>query len=149
MTKKGSTNYKAVILAAAAVCVVLAGLLLIYSRFRPQTVVGSKEITLDVVYGDKRADSEGKSDTDTYVIRTDAEYLEQALESVDDLTIEGHRTSQMGLMIQVVNGVAADYDQDQTYWSVELEGEPCNYGVSQQPIQDGEHYQLVLTFGGR
>lgn len=140
MTKKGSGNKAAMILAAVVVCVVLAGLLLVYNRFRPQTAAGNKEITLDVIYG--------KDDADSYVIRTDAEYLEQALEGVDGLTVEGHRTSQMGLMIDTVNGVTADYNKDRTYWSIELEGEPCNYGASQQPIRDGEHYQLVLTFGG-
>lgn len=140
MTRKDSGNKVAVVLAAVLVCVVLAGLLLVYSRFRPQTAVGNKEITLDVIYGN--------NNTDSYVIQTNAEYLEQALEDVDGLTIEGHRTSQMGLMINAVNGVAADYGADQSFWSIKLEGKLCNYGVSQQPIQDGEHYQLVLTFGG-
>ena len=140
MTKKGSGNRVAMVIAAVVVCVVLAGMLLVYHRFRPQTVTGGKEITLEVIYGN--------NDADSYVIRTDAEFLEQAMDGVEGLRIDGHRTSQMGLMIDTVNGVAADYKKDQTYWSIELEGEPCNYGASQQPIQDGEHYQLVLTFGG-
>lgn len=140
MTKTVSTNRKAMLLAAVAVCVVLVGLLLVYNRFRPQTVTGDKQITLDVVYED--------SSVDSYMIQTNAEYLEQALTDVEGLTIEGHRTSQMGLMIDSVNGVLADYDKTQTYWSIELNGMPCNYGVSQQPIQDGEHYQLVQTSGG-
>ena len=95
---------------------------------------------MEVVYEDESSDS--------YDIETDAEYLEQALGNAKGLTVEGSRTEQFGLMIETVNGVRADYNQDQAYWAVELEGEPCNYGVSQQPIRDGQHYGLVYTAAG-
>ena len=140
MTKKGTTNWKAVLLAAIVISILIAGLLLVYHYFRPRTAEGEKVITLDVVYEDGIMES--------YTIHTDGEYLEQALSGADGLTIEGHRTSQMGLMIDSVNGVLADYDKTHTYWLIELDGTPCNYGVSQQPIQDGEHYRLVVTAGG-
>lgn len=135
-----SGKKKHIILALAAVCVVMAGLLLCYFRFRPQTAEGTKTITIDVVYEDKT--------TENFILHTDAQYLEQALEEAEGLTVEGTTTAQFGLMVETVNGVRAVYDKDQAYWSVELEGEPCNYGVSQQPIQDKEHYRLVYTAAG-
>ena len=82
---------------------------------------------------------------ENFMIDTDEEYLEKAFEEAEGLTVEGSRTIQFGLMIETVNGVTAIYDKDQAYWSVELEGQPCNYGVSQQPIRDKEYYRLVYT----
>lgn len=131
---------KGLILALIAVAVVVAGLLLCYNQFRPKAEAGTKAITVDVIYED--------SSSESYQIDTEAEYLEQALEGADGLTIEGSRTDQFGLMIETVNGVRAVYDKDQAYWSIELNGEPCNYGVSQQPIRDQEHYSLVYTPAG-
>ncbi len=136
MDKKGG-NRKAMLVALAAVCIVITALLALYLRFRPQTAAGTKEIVLDVVYQDLSVDS--------YQIRTDGLYLEQALEDAEGLTVEGSRTQQFGLMITSVNGVEADYQKNQAYWSVELDGVPCNYGVSQQPIRDGQHYRLVYV----
>ena len=30
-------------------------------------------------------------------------------------------------------------------WALLLNDEPCNFGISMQPIKDGEHYKLVYT----
>lgn len=133
-TKKGFA------LAFAAVCVIAAALLLCYFKFRPQPAQGQKKITVEVVYEDSSAEN--------FAIDTDAEYLEQALEDGQELIVEGRRTRQFGLMIETVNGVTASYDKNQAYWAIELEGEPCNYGASQQPVQDGDHYRLVYTAAG-
>ena len=130
--KKGSF-----ILALMAVCILLAGLLLCYFQFRPRPEKGEKEITVEVVYADQSSEN--------YTIQTDAEYLEQALEDEEGLTVEGSRTKQFGLMIEKVNGVTAVYGRDQAYWAVEVDGQACNYGVSQQPVQNGEHYRLGYT----
>lgn len=128
---------KGVALALIAVCVVASALLLCYHTFRPKPEDGKKEIIVDVVYEDASMDS--------YAIATDAQYLEQALEEAKGLTVEGSRTDQFGLMIVTVNGVTAEYDKEQAYWAVELDGEACNYGVSMQPVRDKEHYRLVYT----
>ena len=128
---------KGVALALIAVCVVASALLLCYHTFRPKPEDGKKEIIVDVVYEDASMDS--------YAIATDARYLEQALEEAKGLTVEGSRTDQFGLMIITVNGVTAEYDKDQAYWAVELDGKACNYGVSMQPVRDKEHYRLVYT----
>jgi len=131
---------KGIVLALAAVCVIAAALLLCYDTFRPQPVAGKKEVTVEVVYGD--------GSSEMFVINTDAQYLEQAFGDADGLAVGGSRTEQFGLMIETVNGVRAVYDKDQAYWSIELEGGPCNYGASRQPVQDKEHYRLVYTPAG-
>lgn len=135
--QQSGSRKKAMLLSAVGILFFILFLLGIYVKFRPQAVAGSKEIQIEIVYADKKAEH--------VTIHTDAEYLEQAIESCEDIVIEGSRTPQFGLMIEVVNGVRADYQQDHAYWALELNGVLCNYGVSQQPIQDGEIYRLVYT----
>ena len=54
-------------------------------------------------------------------------------------------TEEYGLMMITVNGVRADYTQDGAYWALLLDHEPCNYGITMQPIKDGENYSIVYT----
>ncbi len=137
MEKTTTQNRKLMLLAMAAVCVLIAILSCVYMAFRPKTVTGNKEITVEVVYPEGNAES--------FIIHTDAEYLEQAISECEGITLEGSRTQQFGLMIEAVNGIEADYSRDHAYWAVEKNGEACNYGVSQQPIDDGEIYRLIYT----
>lgn len=124
-------------IALALLCILMAGLFFLYQSFGPQATAGTKHLTIDVVYED--------SSMDTYPVTTDAEYLEEALEEIEELTVDGSRTEQFGLMILSVNGIRAEYTKDHAYWAVLLNGEPSSYGISGQPVQDGEHYQLVYT----
>lgn len=137
MPKKSTINKKAPAISLALLCILMAGLFFLYRNFGPQTVAGTKTLTIDVVYED--------SSTDTYTVTTDADYLEEAIAEIADLTVDGSRTEQFGLMILSVNGIEADYTKDRAYWAVLLDGVPSNYGISQQPVKDGEHYQLFYT----
>ena len=67
-------------------------------------MVGSKTITIDVVYKDGSEDS--------YHVTTEAQYLKEAVDDIPELTIEGTTTEEYGLMMITVNGVRADYTQD-------------------------------------
>ncbi len=138
-TLEAKKNVKSFAICLAIFFLVAAGLWLLYLNFRPSATKGSKTITLDVVYED--------STTETYTVHTDAEYLEQAISDMDGLTLDGSRTEQFGLMILTVNGVEADFNKNGAYWAIYLDDTPCNYGVSQQPVTDGQHYQLVYTTG--
>lgn len=133
-------NRSRFLLCLAALCLVAAGLWLLYLNLRPSATQGSKTITLDVVYED--------SSTETYTARTEAEYLEQAISDMEGITIDGTRSEQFGLMVLTVNGVEADYNKNGAYWSIYLDDTACSYGVSQQPVEDGQHYRLVYTAGG-
>lgn len=124
-------------LGACVAVAVLALLLVIYNISKPVPMVGSKTITIDVVYEDGSEDS--------YNVTTEARYLKDAADDIPELTLDGTTTEEFGLMMITVNGVRADYSQDGAYWALLLDGEPCNYGVSMQPIKDGEHYSIVYT----
>lgn len=115
----------------------MGGLFLLYRTHRPNTAEGTKHLTIEVIYPDSASAS--------YSVTTDAEYLEEAAAEIGDLIIDGERTEQFGLMILSVNGVEADYARDHSYWAILSDGVPCNYGISQQPVLDGESYQLVYT----
>ena len=108
----------------------------VYTLFAPKAAAGAKELSIEVV--DDTASSQ------TYTVHTDAQYLHQALEETEGLTIEGTE-SEYGLMVETVNGLRADYNADGAYWSFYLGNEYCSYGIDQQPVQDGESYRIVYT----
>lgn len=134
--KKGNAKKIVIAVAILAVAAVLFGG--IYAAFAPKASQGAKEITVEVV------DNEEKSTT--YTVKTDAEYLRQALEETKGLTVEGTE-SEYGLMVDTVNGLTADFNVDGSYWAFYVDGEYCNYGVDTQPVEDGQAYQIVYTIG--
>lgn len=92
---------------------------------------GEKTFTLAVI-------AEGHSVT--FTIYTNEEFLGAALLAHD--LIAGEEGA-YGLYVKTVNGILADYDVDQTYWSIEQNGSPLMTGVDMTPIQNGAHYELV------
>ena len=50
-----------------------------------------------------------------------------------------------GLYVKVVNGITADYDIDQSYWSFYIDGEYAMTGVDTTEISEGAVYSLVYT----
>lgn len=128
-------NNKGVIVALAALVLVAAVFAGVYFATRGETAEGSKELTIQIVHGD--------GETKEFTIRTDAEYLGEALQEHEELGVIGEQ-GPYGLYIKEVDGEAAS-DADQTFWSVSLNGESLMVGADSQPINDGEHYELVLT----
>lgn len=124
-------------LGACAAIAVLALLLVIYSLTRPVPMVGTKNISIDVVYQDGIRDH--------YQITTEAQFLSEALESIPDLQIDGTTSEELGLMVITINGKRGDYQKDGAYWALLCDGDPCSYGVSQQAIKDGERYTFQYT----
>ncbi len=78
----------------------------------------------------------------TFTVNTDKENLGDAL--VEHSLIEGDE-GPFGLYIKKVNGILADYDVDQSYWSFTKDGEMMMTGVDGTTISDGEHYELTYT----
>lgn len=128
-------NNKGVIIALAALVLVAAVFAGVYFATRGETAQGSKELTIQVVHGN--------GETREFTIRTDAEYLGEALQEHEELGVIGEE-GPYGLYIKEVDGEQAS-DADQTFWSVSLNGESLMVGADSQPINDGEHYELVLT----
>ena len=135
MTEGKKTNRK-VVIGIAALAAAIALLAVIFFVFREKPVEGSKAITIEVV------DNEQKSVT--YDVKTDAEYLRQAMEEAKGLEFSGTE-SEYGLMVTIVNGVTADYNVNGAYWSFYVNGGYCNYGIDTQPVLDGDAFRIEYT----
>lgn len=124
------------ILSVALVVILAAILALVYVAFGEKPVEASKSITIEVVAADETST--------VYEVDTDAQYLIEAMEEADGLTFEGEEGI-YGLSVSTVNGIRADYTLDGAYWGFYVNGEYCNYGVSQQPVEDGDVFSIIYT----
>lgn len=75
-----------------------------------------------------------------YEITTHADYLETAMNEAEELTYE----TKDG-MVMVVNGKRADYVLDGAYWGFFVNGNYCNYGIADQPVNDGDVFSISYT----
>lgn len=80
--------------------------------------------------------------TVTFTINTDKETLGDAL--LEHGLISGEK-GPYGLYVKVVNGITADYDINQSYWSLTKDSGYMQTGVDSTEIFDGEHYELTYT----
>ena len=87
-------------------------------------------------------DLEGKETTFEYTAA--AASVGEAL--VAEGLIEAHEAS-FGLYIDTVNGIAADWDKDQTYWAFYINGEYATTGIDGTEIVADTTYGLTLTKG--
>ena len=134
--KTNGGNKKKIILAVGALVLVAAIFAGVYFAFAPKASAGGKEITIEVI-----VDAQAST---VYEVSTDAEYLGDAIRETEGLTVEGTE-SEYGLMVDTVNGVVADYNENGAYWAFYVDGEYCMYGMDQQPIEDGQAYQIIYT----
>ena len=114
----------------------IAILALVFFTFREKPVEGNKKISIEVV------DKDGTSTL--YELNTDAEFLQQAMDETEGLTYGGAET-QYGFTVDTINEVRADYTKDKAYWSFYVNTAYCNYGISAQPVADGDAFQIVYT----
>lgn len=119
------------IVGVIALVAAITAMILFYKSSVPKTTDGAKSITITVSYQD------GK--TEDYSIKTDAKYLEGAMK---DSKLTYKETDGMVLWI---NNVRADYNLDGAYWCFYLNGEMCNFGIKEQPVNDGDKFQIVYT----
>ena len=94
---------------------------------------GAKTIKVEVVAGEKSI---------TFTLKTDKENLADAM--LEHSLVEG-TNDQYGLYIKKVNGILADYDIDQSYWSLSKNGEALMTGASGTTIADGEKYEFTYA----
>ncbi|MBQ8411470.1 MAG: DUF4430 domain-containing protein [Ruminiclostridium sp.] len=126
------------IIGIVLVIVLIIALGALYFVFREKPVEGSKSITIEVI--------NSKSESVVYELKTDAEFLRQAMEEADGLTFNGSE-SEYGLMVNEVNGEIADFSVNGAYWSFNVNGTYCNYGIDTQPVLDGDAFSIVYTLG--
>ena len=122
-----------------SVFVVLIGLFVVlWTVFGPKTTEGSKTVSLAVV-------AENGKETN-YDVKTDALVLQELMDELKDEGFTyGGAESEYGLMVDTINGIRADYTLDGAYWSFYVNDEYCNYGISEQPVNDGDDFSIVYT----
>ncbi len=124
------------IIGIAAFVLLAVVLIAAYFIFRPSASSDQKSITIEVV--------DSKKDTTSYNVTTNAQFLKDAMEEADGLEFSGEE-GDYGIMLSTVNGETADFEKDGAYWSIMVNDEYGNYGIDQQPLTDGDVYQIVYT----
>ena len=94
---------------------------------------GSKTVVVEV---------KAEGQTVTFTINTDMDTVGAAL--IEHSIVEGEE-GPYGLYVKVVNGMTADYDVDQSYWSFYIGGEYAMTGIEKTDITEGITYQLEYT----
>ena len=128
-------NIKRILLGCVTLVIIIAVMSLLYNRFKPATVEGSKKIVAQVILTDGTSKS--------YDIQTDEQYLRKALEQI---TLIAGSESDYGLFVATVDGVTAD-EAKQEWWCFTLDGGTVNTSVDLTPIKDGDHFEITLTTG--
>ena len=96
---------------------------------------GEKTIEFKVIVNDHSV---------TFTIHTDATLLSDAL--LEHKLIEGD-AGEYGLYVKKANGILADYDKNQAYWGLSINGEYAMTGVDGTEIADGGKYEFTFTKG--
>nr|WP_243150657.1 DUF4430 domain-containing protein [Pseudobutyrivibrio xylanivorans] len=65
--------------------------------------------------------------------------MDDLAEADDSFSFSG-KDGGYGLMVQVINGKQAIYEEDGAYWALYVNGEYGQYGVTEQPVTDGDTY---------
>ena len=118
------------------IIVVIAVLAGIYLAFREQPTEGLKVVSVEVI------DSKGQSEI--YETSTDALYLREVLDEIEGITY-GETVNGFGPMVTEVCGERAVYEENGAYWAFYVNGEYCNYGISDQPVNDGDLFRIEYT----
>ena len=129
-------------------------LLLVLFAFAACKGVGRKGVWKNATYTSDKTLGEGNTTITlivsaeeksvTFTVKTDKDTIGEALTEVK--LIEGQDSS-FGMMVTKVNGIAADWDVDQTYWAFYINGEYAMTGVDSTPVTDGTNYSFILTKG--
>lgn len=96
---------------------------------------GATTITLVVTAGDESV---------TFTVKTDKETVGAAL--VEAGLIEGE-DSTYGMMVTKVNGIAADWEVDQSYWAFYIGSDYAMTGVDSTPVVADTQYGFTYTKG--
>ena len=127
-------NKRKIVIGLVILVVLIAILGILYNQFKPKPTDGVKHITIEVV--------DDKNATTSYTLTTEAEVLRDAMDELKDqgLTYGGVEEEVYGMMIDVINGVYADYRSNGAYWSIYVNGEYGKYVIEMQPVVDGDTY---------
>ena len=128
-------NKKLVVTLAVILICLVAAFGIVWKFATPKTEEGDKQITVSVVSSDKKEKK--------HTINTNAEYLGEAMLEENLVTEEEYKTG----FYTVIDGVKADYDADKAWWCVTQDGEMTTVGINEQPIADGDKFEITYTIG--
>lgn len=94
---------------------------------------GSKTVTVTVEAEEKSVD---------FTLHTDQENLADAL--LEHQLVSGEQGA-YGLYIKTVNGMLADYDIDQTYWSLYCNDTVLQTGAEGVALHDGDCFRILYV----
>ena len=133
MSKK-TKSLVASIIAIVIVAALAVGAYALYQNLKPQAQEGSKTVSI-IVTNSVTGESLGN-----FEYKTDVLYLADLLK---ENAIAEFSTSEYGEYIESVCKVAADSSASQ-YWAMYVNGEYGQYGASEQPVTDGDTFELKL-----
>ncbi len=123
------------VIGAAVLVLVLA---VVYFKNRPAASSGQKHVIVEV--------NASESSQSVYETNTSEEYLEGLMNQLmkeTDFSYAGV-SSDYGMMVTEINGVKAEYEVDKTYWAIYVNGEYGSYGISEQPVADGDTFTFAV-----
>ena len=127
---------KKMVLILGAFVARIAAMAGVFAMTRPETTAGGKEITVAVVHAD------GTEKTFEYA--TDEEFLGPVI--LAEGLVEGVE-GPYGLEISAVDGEAASWEENQSYWALFIGEEYATTGAYGIVLTDGGEYKLVYTIG--
>jgi len=134
MENKGNKRLLTIVLAVVLAALICA-FAYVFIGASPTAEGGEKAYVVEVDMGD--------GDTATYEGSTDAEYLIGLMEELssgeDSFEYEASE-SEYGMFISSVNGKTADFEADNAYWAIYVNGEYGSYGADGQPVSDGDTF---------
>jgi len=86
--------------------------------------------------------TDGEGNVNVWNVHTNAATVGDAL--VEAGLIEGD-VSDFGLMVSHVNGIRADFMEDNAYWAFYVDGEFAMVGVDSTDIEEGVTYAFIYT----
>ena len=133
--KKGNSKKKGILVIAIVLAIVVL-MTLAYETFAEKGIEGSKSISVEVIGNEKEPVK--------YELSTNQEYLLGALQEIEELEMESE-DGPYGPMLLTVNGEFAEFNTNGAYWAFYVNDGYCNYGVAEQPVEDGDAFQIVYT----
>jgi hypothetical protein len=128
------TKVMAAALLSLVVVIAVAGI--VWHFTRPQPVEGEKGIEVTIA---------AHGFANTYLYRTDALFLRQALEEHHLIAIAGDESA-FGLFVKTVGGYTVN-EENMEWWSFAVNGEDLMVGVDEAAIHDGDRVTITLMIG--
>ena len=133
---KTNNNRRRGILTVVLVLAIVGLMTLAHGTFSEKAVKGGKNISVEVIGNEKEAVR--------YELSTTQEYLLGALKEIEELEMESE-DGPYGPMLLSINGEFAEFNTNGAYWAFYVNDGYCNYGVAEQPVEDGDAFQIVYT----